>query len=72
MQLLSKEKIDALVDRTRKGGAEIVNLLKTGSAYYAPSASAVLMAEAIIKDKRFLPCAVLSTVSTAPRDCSVA
>lgn len=59
-QLLSKEKIDALVDRTRKGGAEIVNLLKTGSAYYAPAASAVLMAEAIVRDKkRFLPCAVL-------------
>lgn len=59
MQLLSKEKIDALVDRTRKGGAEIVNLLKTGSAYYAPAASAVQMAEAIVRDKkRFLPCAV--------------
>ncbi len=59
-QLLSKEKIDAIVDRTRKGGAEIVNLLKTGSAYYAPSAAAVQMAEAIIKDKkRYLPCAVL-------------
>ncbi|MBN20613.1 MAG: malate dehydrogenase [Bdellovibrionaceae bacterium] len=58
-QLLSKEKIDALVDRTRKGGAEIVGLLKTGSAYYAPSASAVQMAEAIIRDKkRVLPCAV--------------
>lgn len=58
-QLLPKAKIDALVDRTRKGGAEIVNLLKTGSAYYAPSASAVQMAEAIVRDKkRFLPCAV--------------
>jgi len=58
-QLLSKEKIAALVDRTRKGGAEIVNLLKTGSAYYAPSASAVQMAEAIVRDKkRYLPCAV--------------
>ncbi len=59
-QLLPKEKIDALVDRTRKGGAEIVNLLKTGSAYYAPAASAVQMAEAIVRDKkRYLPCAVL-------------
>ena len=59
-QLLSKEKIEAIVDRTRKGGAEIVNLLKTGSAYYAPAASAVQMAEAIIRDKkRYLPCAVL-------------
>jgi malate dehydrogenase len=59
-QLLSKDKIDALVDRTRKGGAEIVNLLKTGSAYYAPAASAVQMAEAIVRDKkRYLPCAVM-------------
>lgn len=59
-QLLSKAKIDALVDRTRKGGGEIVSLLKTGSAYYAPSASAVQMAEAIVRDKkRILPCAVL-------------
>jgi len=58
-QLLSQEKIDSIVDRTRKGGAEIVNLLKTGSAYYAPAASAVQMAEAIVRDKkRFLPCAV--------------
>jgi malate dehydrogenase len=58
-QLLSKEKIDAIVDRTRKGGIEIVNLLKTGSAYYAPAASAVQMAEAIVRDKkRYLPCAV--------------
>lgn len=59
-QLLPKEKIEALVQRTRSGGAEIVNLLKTGSAYYAPSVSAVQMAEAIIRDKkRVLPCAVL-------------
>ena len=58
-QLMSQEKIDAIVDRTRKGGAEIVNLLKTGSAYYAPAASAVEMAEAIVRDKkRYLPCAV--------------
>ena len=57
-QLLSKEKIDALVKRTASGGAEIVGLLKTGSAYYAPSSSAVQMAEAIVKDKkRILPCA---------------
>ena len=56
--LLPKERIDAIVDRTRKGGAEIVNLLKTGSAYYAPSAAAVEMVEAILKDKRkILPCA---------------
>lgn len=58
-QLLPADKIAALVERTAKGGAEIVNLLKTGSAYYAPSSSAVQMAEAIIKDKkRVLPCAV--------------
>jgi malate dehydrogenase len=57
-EMLSKEKLDALVTRTRNGGAEIVGLLKTGSAYYAPSASAVQMAEAILKDqKRILPCA---------------
>jgi len=55
---MSQEKIDELVDRTRKGGAEIVGLLKTGSAYYAPSASAVQMAESILKDQnRILPCA---------------
>jgi len=58
-QMLSKERIDALVDRTRKGGAEIVELLKTGSAYYAPAASTIQMVEAIVRDKkRILPCAV--------------
>jgi malate dehydrogenase len=57
-ELLPKEKLDAIVTRTRKGGAEIVNLLKTGSAYYAPSAAAVEMVEAILKDKKkILPCA---------------
>lgn len=57
-ELLSADKIEALVDRTRKGGGEIVNLLKTGSAFFAPSASAVQMAESIMKDKkRILPCA---------------
>ena len=56
--VLPKERIDAIVERTRKGGAEIVNLLKTGSAYYAPSAAAVEMVEAILKDKKkILPCA---------------
>jgi malate dehydrogenase len=54
--LLSKNRIQALVERTRKGGGEIVSLLKTGSAYYAPAAAAVQMAEAIIKDqKRLVP-----------------
>jgi len=57
--LLPADKIEAIVQRTRKGGAEIVNLLKTGSAYYAPSAAAVEMVEAILKDKKkILPCAV--------------
>jgi malate dehydrogenase len=57
---MSQDRIDAVVERTRKGGAEIVGLLKTGSAYYAPSASAVEMAEAILKDQhRILPCAAL-------------
>ena len=54
----TQEKIDAIVDRTRKGGAEIVNLLKTGSAFYAPASSAIAMAESYLKDKRrVLPCA---------------
>lgn len=57
-ELLPADKIDAIVKRTRNGGAEIVGLLKTGSAYYAPSAAVVQMAEAIIRDKkRILPCA---------------
>ena len=57
-QFLGNERIEALIERTRKGGAEIVAHLKTGSAYYAPSAAAVQMAEAIVKDKRrILPCA---------------
>jgi len=57
-ELLSKERIDAIVQRTRDGGGEIVKHLKTGSAYYAPSAAAVEMAEAILKDKKkILPCA---------------
>lgn len=58
-ELMSQERIDALVDRTRNGGAEIVSLLKTGSAYYAPASAAVEMAEAILRDKKkILPCAV--------------
>jgi malate dehydrogenase len=57
-QLLSRDKLDAIVDRTRNGGAEIVKHLKTGSAYYAPSAGAVQMVEAIVLDqRRILPCA---------------
>ncbi|WP_299870346.1 malate dehydrogenase [uncultured Hoeflea sp.] len=54
----SKEKLEEIIQRTRDGGAEIVKLLKTGSAYYAPAASAILMAESYLKDKkRVLPCA---------------
>lgn len=57
-QLMDRAKLDAIVDRTRNGGAEIVKHLKTGSAYYAPSAGAVQMAEAIVNDqRRILPCA---------------
>ena len=57
-QLLSQDRIDALVERTRKGGAEIVAHLKTGSAYYAPSSAVVQMVDAIVKNKRrILPCA---------------
>ena len=57
-QLMTPEQIERLVDRTRKGGAEIVNLLKTGSAYFAPAAAAVEMAHSILRDqKRLLPCA---------------
>jgi malate dehydrogenase len=57
-ELMSSERIAALVDRTANGGAEIVSLLKTGSAYYAPASAAVEMAEAILKDKKkILPCA---------------
>ena len=57
-QLMKQDRIDALVDRARKGGGEIVALLKTGSAYYAPAAAAVQMTEAIAKNKRrILPCA---------------
>ncbi len=59
-ELLPKDRIDALIQRTRDGGAEIVKLLKTGSAYYAPSAGAVEMAESILRDKKkILPCAAL-------------
>jgi malate dehydrogenase len=54
----TKAKLDAMVERTRKGGGEIVNLLKTGSAFYAPAASAIAMAESYLRDKkRVLPCA---------------
>jgi malate dehydrogenase len=57
-QLISSERLDSIVERTRKGGAEIVGLLKTGSAYYAPAAASAQMVEAVVRDKkRLVPCA---------------
>lgn len=57
---MSKDRLDELVKRTREGGSEILNLLKTGSAFYAPSASVVEMVEAMLKDqKKILPCCAL-------------
>ena len=57
-KLIKKERLEEIVDRTRKGGAEIVGLLKTGSAYYAPAAATAQMVEAIVRDKkRLIPCA---------------
>jgi malate dehydrogenase len=57
-RLMSRERLDQIVDRARKGGAEIVNLLKTGSAYYAPAAATTQMVEAVVRDKkRLIPCA---------------
>jgi len=58
-EMMEKDQIDAIVERTRTGGAEIVSLLKTGSAFYAPASASVEMAESILKDrKKILPCAV--------------
>jgi malate dehydrogenase len=62
-------RIDEIVDRTRNGGAEIVNLLKTGSAFYAPAAAAIAMAESYLKDKkRILPCAAALNGEYGVRD----
>jgi len=59
MGWMSQDRLDAIVERTRKGGGEIVGLLGNGSAFYAPASSAVAMAESYLKDqKRILPCAV--------------
>lgn len=67
--LISKDRLDALVTRTRNGGAEIVSLLKTGSAYYAPSASVAQMVQSIIRDeKQILPCAAWCTGQYGIRD----
>jgi malate dehydrogenase len=58
MQLLDRKRLDEIVERTRNGGAEIVALLKTGSAYYAPAAATAQMVEAVVRDqKRLVPCA---------------
>jgi malate dehydrogenase len=68
-ELMPKERLESIVQRTRNGGAEIVGMLKTGSAFYAPSASAVDMVEAIHKDqKRVMPCAVLCDGEYGLRD----
>src|SRR5499425_1344858 len=65
----SQARLDEIVDRTRNGGAEIVNLLKTGSAFYAPAASAIAMTEAYLRDKkRVLPCAALLNGEYGVRD----
>jgi malate dehydrogenase len=57
-RLLSKERLEAIIQRTRNGGGEIVSLLKTGSAFYAPAAATTQMVEAIVRDKkRLIPCA---------------
>jgi malate dehydrogenase len=65
----TQERLDAMVERTRKGGGEIVNLLKTGSAFYAPAASAISMAESYLKDqRRVLPCAALLTGQYGVKD----
>ena len=67
-----RSKLDAIVERTRKGGGEIVNLLKTGSAFYAPAASAIAMAESYLKDqRRVLPCAAHLTGQYGVKDAYV-
>ena len=72
-ELMDQPTLDKIVDRTRNGGAEIVKHLKTGSAYYAPSAAAVEMAESILKDKKkVLPCAASSRANTGSTACSSA
>lgn len=66
---ISQTQVDAIVDRTRNGGAEIVNLLKTGSAFYAPATSAIAMAESYLKDqKQILPCATWLTGQYGVKD----
>jgi malate dehydrogenase len=70
MKWSTQKQIDKIVQRTRDGGAEIVGLLKTGSAYYAPAASAIAMAESYLKDKkRVLPCAAYVSGQYGISDC---
>jgi malate dehydrogenase len=65
----TQARLEAIVERTRKGGGEIVNLLKTGSAFYAPASSAIAMAESYLKDKkRLLPCAAYLTGQYGVKD----
>ena len=69
MGWLKQDRLDQIVQRTRDGGAEIVGLLKTGSAFYAPASSAIAMAESYLRDKkRVLPCAALLTGQYGVRD----
>ncbi|MEQ9606129.1 MAG: malate dehydrogenase, partial [Kiloniellaceae bacterium] len=69
MGWLNRDRLDQIVQRTRDGGAEIVGLLKTGSAFYAPASSAILMAESYLKDKkRVLPCAAYLTGQYGVKD----
>lgn len=71
-KLIPKDRLDAIVQRTRDGGAEIVNFLKTGSAFYAPSSAVVAMAEAILKDKkRIMPVAVMLEGEFGQNNCVV-
>jgi len=68
-ELMPKERVDAIMERTRGGGAEIVKFLKTGSAYYAPSAAVAEMADSIVKDrKRVLPCCAWLTGQYGEKD----
>jgi malate dehydrogenase len=68
-QLMAPDRIEALIDRTRKGGGEIVSLLKTGSAYYAPGASVARMVQCILQDERqIVPCSAYLTGQYGERD----
>ena len=72
MGWITQDKLDGIIQRTRSGGAEIVNLLKTGSAYYAPAASAIAMAEAYLYDrKRILPVAAYLSGEYGEKDLSL-